>query len=85
MSETFVKKNIQLSLELDEYLAKHPQLFNNIPNGAYVVITLKEDKKFNTRSLSLIKDGRRKKIVEAQKSGSRWTIRPLQRATLQVV
>lgn len=77
MSEAFIKKNVKLSLEFDEYLVKHPKLFSDIPNGAYIVITLSNDSKFNTQSLSLIKDKRRKKVVEAHKSGTAWSVRPL--------
>lgn len=80
MSETFIKRNVALSLEFDEYLFKHPELFNEIPDKAYIVITVSGDQRFNTQSLSLIKDKRRKKIVEAHKSASAWTVRPLQYA-----
>ncbi len=80
MSEAFVQKNVKLSLEFDDYLVKHPQLFAQIPNGAYVVITLNDDTTFNAQSVSMIKDKRRKKVVEAHKAGSAWTIRPLQTA-----
>jgi len=78
MSEAFIKKNVKLSLEFDEYLVKHPNLFADIPNGAYIVITLSHDEKFNTESISLVKDKHRKKIVEAHKSGAAWSVRPLQ-------
>jgi len=77
MSETFVKKNVKLSLEFDNYLVKHPQLFDSIPNGAYVVITINDDARFNAQSMSLIKDKRRKKIVEAHRAGSTWHVSPL--------
>ena len=63
------------------WLLLHPKLFSEIPNGAYVVITLSDDKKFNAESLSLIKDRRRKKIVEAHKSGAAWSVRALRLAT----
>ena len=82
MSEAFIKKNVKLSLEFDEYLVKHPKLFSEIPNGAYIVITLSNDQAFNTESRSLVKDKRRKKIVEAHKSGAAWSVRPLQLATV---
>ncbi len=82
MSEAFIKKNTKLSLEFDDYLAKHPQLFEDIPNGAYIVITLQEDAKFNTESLSLIRNKRRKKVVEAHRAGTTWHIRPLQLTTV---
>jgi hypothetical protein len=81
MSEAFIKKNVKLSLEFDDYLVKHPKLFADIPNGAYIVITLSNDNKFNTESLSLIKDRRRKKVVEAHKTGAAWSVRPLQPLT----
>jgi hypothetical protein len=77
MSETFIKKNAQLSTEFDDYLVKHPQLFKDIPNGAYIVITT-DDANFNAVSKSLIKDKRRKKIVEAHLTGSTWRVHPLQ-------
>ncbi len=78
MSEAFIKKNVKLSLEFDSYLAKHPKLFDEIPNGAYIVITINGDKKFNADSLSTVRNQRRKTIVEAHKSQSSWTLRPLQ-------
>ena len=78
MSEDFTKKNIKLISEFDEYIARHPKVYAAIPNGAWIVITVKNDKKFNDTSISLVRDRRRKKVVEAHKSGTSWTIRPLQ-------
>jgi hypothetical protein len=77
MSEAFIKKNIRLSLEFDEYLARHPALFEQIPNGAYIVITLSGDSKFNADSLSTVRRLKTKKVVEAHKSRDRWALRPL--------
>ena len=81
MSEAFIKKNVKLSLEFDDYLVKHPKLFSEIPNGAYIVITLNGDKQFNLESLSLVKGKARKRVVEAHKSGSAWSVRPLASAS----
>lgn len=82
MSEAFFKKNLKLGLELDGQLLEYPDLYDAIPNKAYVVVTVEGDDKFNAESLSLIRNPRRKTIVEAHrtltKSGPRWTIRPLQ-------
>lgn len=78
MSEAFIKKNVKLSLEFDEYLAKHPVLFEKIPNGAYIVITVNGDNKFNEDSLSIVKNMKRKKLIEAHKTTSSWSLRPLQ-------
>lgn len=81
MSEAFIKKNVKLSLEFDEYLAKHPDLFGQIPNGAYVVITIRGDSKFNADSISTVRDRKHKKVIEAHKSSSHWSLRPLQLQT----
>ncbi len=81
MSEAFIKKNTKLSLEFDDYLSKHPDLFEAIPNGAYIVIAVQEDNQFNAQSLSLIRDRRHKKIVEARKVGASWHVQPLQLTT----
>jgi len=77
MSEAFIKKNVKLSLEFDEYLAKHPKMFEDIPNGAYIVITINGDKKFNRDSISIVRDMRRKKLIEAHKSSNQWSLRTL--------
>lgn len=77
MTDAFIKKNVKLSLELDTYLARHPELFNKIPNGAYIVITIKDDTKFNVDSISTVGSFKRKKVLEAYKTSKRWDIRPL--------
>jgi hypothetical protein len=77
MSEAFIKKNVKLSLEFDGYLAKHPDLFKDIPNGAYIVITVSGDDKFNADSISIVKNMKRKKLVEAHKTSSSWSLKPL--------
>ena len=78
MSDAFIKKNVKLSLEFDDYLVKHPDLFKDIPNGAYVVITISGDDKFNADSISILRGIKHKKVVEAHKSSNRWSLRPLQ-------
>ena len=77
MTEQFVKKNLKLSLEFDKYVVEHPKAFKDIPKGAYVVITLKDDPDFNRQSKSLIRNPRQKKVVEAQKSQRGWSIKAL--------
>lgn len=78
MTEAFIKKNVKLSLEFDTYLANHPVLFEKIPNGAYIVITIKDDIEFNKDSISTVKRIRNKKVIEAHKTASRWNLRPLE-------
>jgi hypothetical protein len=78
MTDVFINKNVKLSLEFDEYLAKHPSAYDKIPNGAFIVITLKSDPKFSRQSVSLVKKVSKKPLIEAQKSSSGWSIKPLQ-------
>ena len=79
MSENFIKKNVKLSLEFDNYIARHPELFDSIPDGATVIMTLKGDDEFNDASISIVRNSRSKRpVVEAQKEGSHWSIQPLQ-------
>ncbi|HEY1644975.1 MAG TPA: DUF5647 family protein [Candidatus Saccharimonadales bacterium] len=78
MTKKFVKKNIQLNLELDDYLTKHPKLYDTIPNGATLVITLKSDKKFTEDSISIAMSHKPKQpIIRAEKVRSGWTLSPL--------
>jgi hypothetical protein len=81
MTDAHIKKNIRLSLEFDNYIAKHPKLYDSIPNGAYIVITIKGDEKFNEDSISIVRKRKLKQAVEAHKTDSRWTIRPLELQT----
>jgi hypothetical protein len=79
MTKKFVQKNIKLSLEFDKYLAKHPELYDEIPDGAVVVITLKYDKKFTADSISIIQSHYTAKqpIVKAEKARRKWSLSPL--------
>lgn len=78
MTKQFVQKNIELSLEFDNFLAKHPELYDSIPNGAVVVITLESDKKFSEASIQIVKHYPKKQpIVEARKENSEWVLHPL--------
>ncbi len=77
MSEDFAKKSIELMDEFDDYIVKHPAMHKKIPNRAYIVITVKGDDEFNAASISLIRDPKRKKVIEAHKTDHRWYLRPL--------
>lgn len=41
--ETIVEKNITLSFEFERYVAEHPEMLNQIPDGAAVVFLPKDD------------------------------------------
>jgi len=77
MSEKFIKKNIKLSLEFDRYVSKHSDAIAKIPRGAYVVMTVKGDEKFNRDSKSLVQKTGTKKYMEARKEGTKWNLQPL--------
>lgn len=74
--EYFVKKNLKLSLDFDRYVTKNPQTLDRIPNGSWVVFTVRGDDKFNKLSWALA--GRmtkqKQKMVEARKESKRWKI-----------
>lgn len=77
MSEALTKKNIKLSIQFDNYLAKNPELLEQIPNKATVILTVKGDYYFNRISRSFTKNLPKKwtqNIVEARKEGSKWKI-----------
>ena len=41
--DTIVEKNITLSFEFERYVAEHPEMLNQIPDGAAVVFLPKDD------------------------------------------
>jgi hypothetical protein len=79
MTKKFVQKNIKLSLEFDKYLAKHPELYDEIPDGAVIVITLKYDKKFTADSISIVQKQHvaKQPVVKAEKARRKWSLSPL--------
>ncbi len=80
-SKNFVQKNIKLHMELDKILFADLDLFDLIPNGAHLIVTVEGDEKFNTESRSMVKNIKPSKVVEAHKSGGKWSLHP---ATLQL-
>ncbi len=82
VTKRFIDRSNKLSLEFDDYLVKHPELFKKIPDGAVVIVTLKYDKKFSEYSIEIVKKSLVKEpIVKAEKYKSQWTIQPLELAT----
>jgi len=75
MTKKFVKKNIKLMLEFDDYLTKHPKLYDSIPDGAVVVMTLKYDKKFSDDSMSIAMSHKpQRPIIKAEKARTQWSL-----------
>lgn len=80
MSNKYIKKNLRLGLEFDTYIMKHPSAYKKIPQKAMVILTDKNDSVFTRESLDSAEQEHahhRISYIEAQKSGSRWNIRPL--------
>lgn len=47
---TLEQRNSLLGLEFDRYLREHPELIEQIPNNAHVILLLEGDEEFNTWS-----------------------------------
>jgi len=74
MSKEHIKKNLALGLEFDTYVARHPEVMKKIPHGANIIITTKDDKKFNEASRGMQSSGSRGRFIEARKEGRGWKI-----------
>jgi hypothetical protein len=61
-------------LDFGTYASHNPKIYNKIPNGSWVILTVKGDENFNLQSRQLVKVTRARKIVEAHKSGKTWKI-----------
>lgn len=79
VTRQFIDKSIKLSLEFDDYLVKHPELYKGIPDGAVIVVTLKSDKKFTEDSIAVVKKHPSEQpVIKAEKYKSQWTLMPLE-------
>jgi len=72
------QKNVKLCMEFDMYMAKHPEMFEDISNKAWIAMTVEGDEEFNQGSVSMIRNIKSKRVVEAHKKGKTWSLRPLQ-------
>lgn len=78
MTKQDIKKSIKLSLEFDDYLARHPEAYDKIPKGAVVVVTSGTDPKLRETSIDWVKHyPKQQTLVEARKYASRWVLKPL--------
>lgn len=77
MTQKFIKKNLELSLEFDRRVVRNPDIMAKVPSGACIIITTKGDERFNRESRSLAEKVARggEKCFEAKKDGSRWTVK----------
>lgn len=79
MSKDLIQKNIKLSHEFDNYISSSPSAHRNIPKGAHVVITTSRDKKLSEANMSLMRNSRTGKFVQAHKTESGWTIKTIKK------
>ena len=49
----FFDKSLTLSFEFSRYIIAHPEIEQDIPKGALVVLLLEDDPKFNKRAMDL--------------------------------
>ena len=79
MTKALIQKNIRLSSEFDNYISENPRAFRRIPNGANIVITSSRDKALSDSNMSIARNSRTGRFVEAHKSDGRWHIRDFKR------
>ena len=77
MTKQLIQRNINLSLEFDTYVAGHPHALNAVPSGADIVLTSEMDEKLSEANLSIVRNSRTGKFVEARKVGRTWKIRKI--------
>jgi hypothetical protein len=49
----FFDKSLTLSFEFSKYIIAHPEIEDQIPKGALVVLLLEDDPEFNQRAMEL--------------------------------
>ncbi|MEK7116995.1 MAG: DUF5647 family protein [Patescibacteria group bacterium] len=77
MPKDLIQKNIRLSNELDKYISSSSDAYRKIPKGAHVVITIDSDKRLSDANMSLMRNSRSGRFVQANKSRVGWTIKTL--------
>jgi hypothetical protein len=75
MSKELIQKNIRLSHEFDQYVARHPNAYRRIPKGAHIVITSVDDKKLSEANYAIAQSRRGRKLIEAHKTRKGWQIK----------
>ena len=77
MTKALIQKNIKLSLEFDSYVSRNPSVLKSVPRGADIVITSSQDTKLSDANLSIARESRTGRFVEAHKSRGSWKIRKI--------
>jgi hypothetical protein len=75
MTKELIQKNIKLSGEMDQYISSNPSVRKNIPSGANIIITSAKDEALSRANISIARNSRSGRLVEAHKSDGRWTFR----------
>ena len=77
MSKEQIQKNIKLSLDFDDYVARNPRALRRVPKGASIILTSAQDRALSETNRAIASSARRGKFVEARRSNRGWSIRPL--------
>ena len=86
MTKQDIKKNVRLSLEFDDYLAQHSEIYDKIPKGAVIVVTSGTDQEFRKASSDWTKRYPNKQtVVEARKYPTKWVLKSLAPSRVQFV
>lgn len=75
MTKKLIQKNIKLSSEFDQYISGNSSAFRRIPNGAHIVITSAKDNALSAANISIARNSRGGKFVEAHKTDGKWHIK----------
>ena len=71
IDKEFSEKSLTLSFEFNRYILAHPEVEEQIPQGALVVLLLEDDPDFNERAMELAQTKKEEKqpvvIVRVQK------------------
>jgi hypothetical protein len=62
-TETIVEKNITLSFEFERYILEHPEILEQIPDGAEVVLLPKDDPELYHINLESAQEKDRSQVI----------------------
>lgn len=75
MTKELIRKNIRLSHEFDTYVSKHPRTLKSLSGGVNVVLTSASDAKLSAANISIARNSRSGKFIEAHKTDGKWDIK----------
>lgn len=79
MSKKEIKKNFEMGAQFNQFLISHPELLEDIPENAQVVLVSNKEKILSQKNIELareIKEGGNP-VIQAVQEGKEWTLKPL--------